>query len=151
MDNILSCYKDGQNGTSNCRYFAVVHPIARMIFLSSFMWTEGVFIFLVEAVVMIISGMFITLIRPYKSAIYNALDTLHSLCVAVSMVGIVAYFVTYVEGTRNRNTSFAIIFLPVVIHFLYIIFYLEWKCWAFLKCLRIFVIKMVSRLALSVH
>ena len=151
VDNILSCYKDGHNGTSNCRYFAVVYPIARMVFLSSIMWTESMFYYPCAAVVIIVCGMLVTLIRPYKSALYNALDTLHLLCLAVALVGNVAFFIAYVEDVQNKSISFAMIFFPILIHFFYIIFYLGWKCWVVLKHPLNFILTMVSKLTLLVH
>ena len=44
MDNILACYKDGTNGTRNCRYFGVVYHIALFIFINSYMLAESTFL-----------------------------------------------------------------------------------------------------------
>ena len=148
MDNILSCYKDGHNGTSNCRYFAVVYPIARMTILSSFMWTESVSFMPCAAVVLIVCGILVTLIRPYKSALYNALDTLHLLCMAVALMAVMAFFVSSVEDEQNLITSVAMISFPMFIHLFYIIIYLGWKCWTILKWPLTYIMKMASKLTL---
>ena len=151
MDSILSCYKDGLHGTSNCRYFAVVYPIARLVFFSSFMWTESVLFYSLAALVLIISGILVSLIRPYQSALYNAIDTFHLLCLAVGMVGSVSYMVAYIEDVQNKSTMLAIAFFPPFIHFFYVIFYLGYKCRAVLKHPLSFIVKMASKLKLLVY
>ena len=151
MDDILSCYKDGHNGTSNCRYFAVIYPIARMIILSSIMWTESMFFYPCAAAVIIVCGILVTLIRPYKSALYNALDTLHLLCLAVALVGNVAFFIAYVEDLQNIRVSYAMVLFPAFVHVSYIIFYLGWKCWPVLKHPLVFIVKPVFKLVLPDH
>ena len=148
IDNILSCYNDGYNGTSNCRYFAVIYPIARMIILSSFMWTESAFFLSVSAAVIIVIGILVTLVRPYKSALYNALDIVYLLCMAVVLVGCMAFFVSSVEDEQNKTSDFVIISFPIFIHFFYIIIYLGWKCWTILKRPLTYIMKMASKLTL---
>ena len=69
MDSILGCYKDGTNNTRNCRYFGVVYYIARLCIWSSVMWTETQYLFSVAAVIIVIVGMSVAFIQPYKSAI----------------------------------------------------------------------------------
>ena len=36
MDNILACYKDGTNGTRNCRYFGVIYHLAFILIVSGY-------------------------------------------------------------------------------------------------------------------
>ena len=115
------------------------------------MWTESVFFNPCAAVVIIVCGMLVTLIRPYKSALYNVLDTLLLLCLAVALVGTVAHFIAYVEDLQNIKISFAMISSPVCVHVFYIIFYLGWKCWPVLKHPVNFIVKPVFKLVLPDH
>ena len=85
----------------------MAHPTAATL-LSSILLHEwysyplscGLRVYSVAAVVSIVSGILVTLIRPYKSALYNALDILHLLCMAVALVGTVAFFIAYVEDLK---------------------------------------------------
>ena len=57
MDNILSCYKDGTNGTRNCHYFGVVYHVALLVYIGCMMWAESVFVLGVNTSMSIITGM----------------------------------------------------------------------------------------------
>ena len=120
MDNILSCYKDGTNGTRNCRYFAIVYQVSRMVIWSSIMWTESTFFYSVATVAVIITGILVALIRPYKSTVYNALDTFLLLTLALALVGVSSVFIAYVDDPRNAQIGLAMTLLPLSIPFIYI-------------------------------
>ena len=146
MDNILSCYKDGTNGTRNCRYFAVVYHISRMLIWSSFMWTESVFSYSVAAVIIIICVLLVTLIRPYKSAAYNSLDTFFLLIVALVLIGNMAYFLTYTDDPQNKTIGLVMAFGPLCIPFLYIFIYMGYDICAVRKLPQILIQKLSSAL-----
>ena len=124
MDNILSCYNDGTNGTKNCRWFGVVYHIARMLVWSSVMWTESLLFFPIATVVVIISGMFVTLVRPYKSAVYNALDTFLLLSLSLCVLGNSAFTIATIDDPQNIHFSFVILVVPLCIPLLYMFAYL---------------------------
>ena len=75
VDAFQGCYKDGTNGTRDCRYFAGLHLVLRLLF-------PFVLTFAGEAISCLFSfavilGFYITLFvifRPYKVTIYNQTD-----------------------------------------------------------------------------
>ena len=71
MDNILSCYKDSRCSTPNCHYFGVVYQITRMCVWSTLLWEKSALFYPAAGVLLIITSLFVSLIRPYKEPLYN--------------------------------------------------------------------------------
>ena len=112
LDNILSCYRMELMAHETVASFAIVYQISRMLTLLSLMWTESTFFYSAATVVLIITGMLVTLIQPYKSAVYNALDTFLLLSLALGMVGNSAFFTSHVDDPRNTQSAVMMIILP---------------------------------------
>ena len=75
VDAFQGCYKDGTNGTRDCRYFAGLQLVLRLFFPFLFLFTTGtMFSLLMFALVL---GAYITLfvlVQPYKVGVYNKTD-----------------------------------------------------------------------------
>ena len=73
MDAFQGCYKDGTNGTRDCRYFAAIYLIARVaVYLSmiySYTANNCGIICLLVILMLLVSGF-----HPYKKWFYNQLD-----------------------------------------------------------------------------
>ena len=74
MDAFQGCYKDGTNGTRDCRWFAAVYLGARLItyiffavIRSTFFLTPFIFIYVMVIIMLIV-------VQPYSSSIYNIFD-----------------------------------------------------------------------------
>ena len=75
IDSFQGCYKDGTNGTHDCRYFAAFQLVLRLTLGISFSVTKEsiVSVFLASLAL----GVYITafiLCRPYKNEVYNKTD-----------------------------------------------------------------------------
>jgi hypothetical protein len=66
MDNILACYKDGKNGTRNCRNFGVVYHLALLTLLFCYLWAEAAIVLTLNALVCIVVGMLVAVIQPLQ-------------------------------------------------------------------------------------
>ena len=79
MDAFQGCYKDGTNGTRDCRYFADI------IFFFIIAFTLDVMFYAVGQFMLIVYAMLIALIQPYKAefAVYNKVDTVFILLLAL--------------------------------------------------------------------
>ena len=79
------CYKDGTNGTQDCRYFAGVYLAARLLLCIVFALTLGAYFCAVGTVVLIAIAMLVAIIQPYKPkfAVYNAVDSVFILTLAM--------------------------------------------------------------------
>ena len=133
MDNILSCYKDGTNGTSNCRYFAVVYHILRMTALSTVVWTKSLMSYPFAAVAVIITILLVALIRPYKSALYNSLEIFFLVCLSLGLLGSTAFALGHVEDPVDNFFSVIVVILSCTAPLLYGFFGVGYKIWALRK------------------
>ena len=86
MDVFQGCYKDGTNGTRDCRYFAAMYFILLAVFLGSAAITLSLYIVPVAALIFIIFGIIIAIARPYKSPVHNAISTFFILVLALSTI-----------------------------------------------------------------
>ena len=123
MDNILACYKDGTHGTRNCRYFAVVYHLALIILLTSFVWTESTSIIIVDTYISIIVGMLVAVIQPYKSTVYNTVDTILILSLGLAFAGATSSFITFINDPMNKRQTAVMAIFPLAIPLFYLLGY----------------------------
>ena len=76
MDAFQGCYKDGMNGTKDCRWYVAVHLLVRITFFLvsaitlSELWLPFVtFGFLIMLIL-------ITVFHPYKSPTFNTIEAI---------------------------------------------------------------------------
>ena len=128
MDAFQGCYKDGTNGTKDCRFFAAVYLITRVAVHLSLVFTlvsynTSVFITLLLIVILLLSGF-----QPYKKQFYNVLDTFF-LVSAVSFVS--SFWIMQDFNTKLIEYADRVIFLSVapipVVYPLCVVLYYVWK------------------------
>ena len=77
VDAFQGCYKDGTNGTRDCRYFSVLHFLLRFKMLILFGLTQKPFVYSFLATVLFIWFIFsFAIIQPYKRECYNTAELL---------------------------------------------------------------------------
>ena len=75
VDAFQGCYKDGTNGTRDCRYFAGLQLVLRLLFPFIFCIAREIVLSLFS--VAIVLGLYIILfviVQPYKVTVYNKTD-----------------------------------------------------------------------------
>ena len=75
VDAFQGCYKDGTNGTRDCRYFTGLQLALRLLFPLIFLFTMESMMCLFSCAVVL--GLYITLfviVQPYKNTVYNKTD-----------------------------------------------------------------------------
>ena len=75
VDAFQGCYKDGTNGTRDCRYFAALQLVLRLLFTFTFFSTDELIMSTFLSFVALV--LYITLFvitQPYKDAVYNKTD-----------------------------------------------------------------------------
>ena len=127
MDNILGCYKDGTNGTRNCRFFAVVYHFALFVYVLCFLCVHNAFILGLNCYVSIIVGMLVAVIQPYKSKVYNTVDIILILSVGLCFAGAISSFFAYIEAPYQQNTGIIMAIFPAIIPFIYFFGYVGYK------------------------
>ena len=91
MDAFQGCYKDGTNGTRDCRYFSALHLILRIALFTTYAITVNTLVYTLVAVILIVFAILNAVIQPYKQehSIYNVTDTVLVLIMAMSYILIV--------------------------------------------------------------
>ena len=123
MDSILGCYKDGTNNTRNCRYFGVVYYIARLLLWTAVMWMEIQYLYSAAAAITVIVGILVAFLQPYKSAVYNVVDTILILVMALAMISVSIYFLATITDPRNSYVPVLFAAILCFIPFAYIVGY----------------------------
>ena len=109
VDAFQGCYKDGTNGTRDCRYFAALQLILRLLFPFIFLITREAMLSLFSYAVVL--GLYVTLfvlVQPYKVTVYNKRD------VPLLMGLLFTAFVTCVLSTSQSSYSLANIIICVL-------------------------------------
>ena len=128
MDAFQGCYKNGTNGTRDCRYFAALYLITRVavhtsLAFSSVSFTNSVFVAVLAVIVFLLSY-----IHPYKKTIHNQLDIFFFL---VILVGLSSLWI-FQGNSTNLAESFdkVILWLVMPIPIMYplcLVLYHIWK------------------------
>lgn len=98
MLSFQGCYKDGTDGSKDCRWFAAVPLIGRFVLFITYAYTIDSIYFPMGAGIIIIIMIFTTAVQPYKNmfAHYTKID--------VAFWGLLAFFYCMVE-TGNYSSS----------------------------------------------
>ena len=119
MDALQGHYKDGTHGTRDCRWFAALYLIFRILFLVIFVAYASVFFWLYFAIPMILVVLFLTAVfQPYKSTFYNNTDTFLLLEFIFLLVSLIAtetkHYQTYNFGRSSNRMLILSLFIPLV-------------------------------------
>ena len=85
MDTFQGCFKDGTNGTRDCRYFPSIYLIIRVTSHLGFMLTDvfdntSILVAMLLTVVMLLS-----FFHPYKKCIYNHVDVFFLVSIIITV------------------------------------------------------------------
>ena len=98
MDAFQGCYKDGTNGTRDCRYFAAMYFILLGVLLGCIATALTRFIFPAAIYIHIMFAIIIVIVRPYKSPVHNVINTTLILVGALSLT-------SFLELEQGLNKS----------------------------------------------
>lgn len=131
MDTFQGCYKNGTNGTCDCRYFAGLYLIYRVALMLCLLQPEYFLQFVIKQLVLMAMAVSFAVLRPYTNEMYNSLDT----TILVTMVALNTLklyidnhnFLTAAETTGWANIiKDCLIFFPLLYLAIFII-YSVWK------------------------
>ena len=129
IDAFQGYYKDGTNGTRDCRYFAGVYLLLRLILAISFAITRNVVFYGLAILVLISVAILITILQPYKAefAVYNAVDSVFILVLAMWYGTAVFYYTAAIKANYLVKTSVIVSSLVGTVPLLYfIVIFLRW-------------------------
>ena len=89
MDVFQGCYKNRSDGSCDRRWFSSVYLVVRIVFLLVAMGVHcRVAYCLLIAMLMIITALLVGLIQPYKSTVFNTVDALLFLALAMGYLSV---------------------------------------------------------------
>ena len=127
MDSFQGCYKDGTNGTRDCRYFAAIYLIARVAvhLLLDIVSADNnsSLIALLVIVVLLVSAF-----HPYKKQLFNQLDMflLGILIVAMSTSLVLQAYNTG-RQTMTEKVLYALLIPIPLVYSLCLVLYCIWR------------------------
>ena len=124
MDSFQGCYKDGTNGTRDCRYFAAVFLLVRIILFIAYTLTLTALFYSVATTILIVLAVLIVTVQPYKRryAMYNKLDAIMALLQAMWCTSVLCINFSVIKGRYFLKFSMAICGLFSVFPLVYITF-----------------------------
>ena len=127
MDIFQGGFKDGTNGTRDCRYFAAVYLIIRVVLYLSVGLSIVSFNTSMINGVLVVVIMLLAMFHPYKKSLYNRLD--------ICLVGIVVFFLSSawlfeIDATwLERGVDRLLLYLVSPIPLLYSLGLLSYHIW----------------------
>ena len=138
IDTFQGCYKDGSNGTRDCRWFSAFYFILRILYCIVFVLL-GFTLFsrslkqLLLQLLHVISILVLVYLKPYKNSLYNSLDiTILVDCIIISSL--------YTNNISSSNSVvvavclFVAIVLPLLSAIIFVTYHL-------IKRVRFFIMK----------
>ena len=134
MDAFQGCYKDGTDGTRDCRYFAAVYPLFKIILFFAYALTLSELFYAVGTMGFLLFAVVIVIVQPYKKkfATYNTTDTVFILLLTAWCASTLCLNVSQMTSLKYVKISLIITLLTaimplfytfkVIIHWMYIAF-----------------------------
>ena len=138
LDAFQGCYRDGTNGSRDCRYFAGLYFLFRILLVLVYYLTapDWILLFLIKQFLFSIAVLLFAIIRPYSEEFYNNLDT-----TIFTILALLNAFTLYSSYRAQESTGasvhwyyvafqYFLIYLPIV----YIACFLTHRFWKSYKC-----------------
>ena len=131
IDAFQGCYKDGTNGTQDCRYFAAVFLIVRILLFIIFALSPTGMFYGAVLYVLIPLVMALVTVQPYKPrfSTYNAVESVLFLLLALLCAIFVCFNISGLEDHIWQQCFLILSFIVGVLPLFYISFVtLHWMC-----------------------
>ena len=127
VETFQGCYKDGTNGTRDCRYFAGLYFILRIIAVILFSTAVPYIAIAVSALLYWCTALLFALVQPYKVPLYNVVDA-----VIFALLGSIYILITFIFITAlfNGHSSTSLMILTDVLYSLPLLYFVLFTvCW----------------------
>ena len=127
MDIFQGSFKDGTNGTRDCRYFAAIYLIIRVVLYLSVGISIVTFNTSMISGVLLVVVVLLAMFQPYKELLYNRLD----ICLLVTLMGFFSSACLFQIDTTwlERGVDRYLLFLISPIPLLYPLGLLSYHIW----------------------
>ena len=113
MDAFQGCYKDGTNGTRDCRYLAGVYLVVRIASFAAYAVSLQNLYFQIIGIIPLMFALLIVLVQPYKSRVYNVVDTVFLFTIVLGSIAGSMGFSIYPEINYLRPAFYLLYFLLI--------------------------------------
>ena len=122
MDSFQGCFKDGTNGTKDCRYFTAMYLITRTAIHLAFIVTNNTFSTFFQTVLLLAMILLLICFQPYKKQLHTNTDAvfLVLLCIIVNSAWEV-HGKTYRDFSSKVDRLYVILLPLPVMYLLYLI------------------------------
>ena len=122
MDSFQGCFKDGTNGTRDCRYFGAAYLLLRIALFLTYAITLTSLFYAMATILFITMGILIITVRPYKQryAVYNKVDAIMILIQALSTASILCNIFASIKGERFKTFSIILVAFFNILPLLYV-------------------------------
>ena len=127
VSSFQECYKDGTNGTRDCRWFSAVYFLLRIINYTVYIILSSILqyfdtILLIQAATILVL-LLIVFLSPYKQHYYNKLDiSLFGLIIFILSLSLVDYFLEMAD--RHPITIEVLLMISFIIPFIGAVLYI---------------------------
>ena len=131
IDAFQGCYKDGTNGTRDCRYYASALFLARILLFIIFTLSQTALFYAAALLVLIPLAIVIVVVQPYKPrfSTYNVVDSVVILIMALWGSTIACVVISGLKAHKWKKWSLVISFIVAILPLFYISFVtLHWMC-----------------------
>ena len=128
VETFHGCYKDGTNGTRDCRYFAGLYFIIRIIELMFFFLLSNYQTFINLTVLLcFFTVLLFVIVRPYKNHMYNVIDAI-TFGLMGTIYFLLAWNIEYILMTGHISTPLLVLTdvlysLPLLYLVLFIVYW----------------------------
>ena len=132
-DVLQGCYKNGTNGTRDCRYFAGLYLVLRIVILPTMYGSSifGLYDEMLSIVSLVTASLLFLLFRPYKDSSWlNIWDS--------SLLSIIAFGVLCITYTEYvALVPFEIVEVIALLPFIYLFIFVTYKLLTWMRALQI--------------
>ena len=131
IDAFQGCYKDGTNGTRDCRYFAAAFLFARILAFIISALNQSELFYGAVLFVLIPLVIAILILQPYKPrfSTYNVVDSVLFLVLALWCAGILCFDISKQKAHKWQICFALLLYIVAILPLFYIsIVTLHWMC-----------------------
>ena len=126
-DAFQGAYKNGTNGTRDCRWFAVIYPSTRILWYITYALTLSSFCYVLITISLIGVVVLIIVVQPYKKACHNKIDSLFMLTLAVHTASLTSISLSVERQHTQSHTALILVVLSGTLPLLYLtVILLHW-------------------------
>ena len=121
LDTYQGYYKDGTEGTRDCRWFSCIYLIVRILLFAAFSFVKYTSFYLFATFICLFVTLLHVVVNPYKTKYskYNKIHSLLTLNMAIFFMAVVCIDVTSIESVHTNTFSIIVCGFSAVIPLLY--------------------------------